>query len=289
MLTLFVVSIVVVYAAEVNGSPAQHLANVAGGNFEGKELRFGLAAIARSSPRSRPSHRAAPSTRPSTRYTGIGGLVPLFNISTGEVIFGGVGSGLFGMLLFVVLAVFIAGLMVGRTPEYLGKKIEAREVKLTMIGTLFVPLAVLVGHRARHRRPSTAPRRSSTPARRASPSRSTPTSRRRTTTAPHSPATPASSSRTRPATSALSASRSPTCWADSPCSSAASSRWLRRSAWRARSRASKPGRSAPAPSGPTRPTFVVLLIFIIVIVAALTFFPAFLLGPVVQGLTDQLF
>ena len=68
---------------------------------------------------------------------------------TGEVIFGGVGSGLYGMLLFVLLAVFIAGLMVGRTPEYLGKKIEAREVKLVMIGTLFVPLAVLVRDRAR--------------------------------------------------------------------------------------------------------------------------------------------
>ncbi len=67
----------------------------------------------------------------------------MFNMSTGEVVFGGVGSGLYGMLLFVVLAVFIAGLMVGRTPEYLGKKIEAREVKLVMIGTLFVPLAVL--------------------------------------------------------------------------------------------------------------------------------------------------
>ena len=76
--------------------------------------------------------------------TGIGALVPLFNISTGEVVFGGVGSGLYGMLLFVVLAVFIAGLMVGRTPEYLGKKIESREIKLVMIGTLLVPLTVLV-------------------------------------------------------------------------------------------------------------------------------------------------
>ena len=74
-------------------------------------------------------------------YTGIGGAVPLVNMMTGEVIFGGVGSGLYGMLLFVLLAVFIAGLMVGRTPEYLGKKIEAREVKLVLIGTLVVPLS----------------------------------------------------------------------------------------------------------------------------------------------------
>src|SRR5204862_1898038 len=76
-------------------------------------------------------------------YTGIGGLVPLANMATGEVIFGGVGSGLYGMLLFVLLTVFIAGLMVGRTPEYLGKKIEAREMKLAVIGTIFVPILVL--------------------------------------------------------------------------------------------------------------------------------------------------
>ena len=77
-------------------------------------------------------------------YTGAGGAVPLVNMMTGEVIFGGVGSGLYGMLLFVLLAVFIAGLMVGRTPEYLGKKIEAREVKYVLIGTLYPALGVLV-------------------------------------------------------------------------------------------------------------------------------------------------
>ncbi len=76
-------------------------------------------------------------------YTGIGGAVPLANMMTGEVIFGGVGSGLYGMLLFVLLTVFIAGLMVGRTPEYLGKKIEAREVKLVLIGVLVMPIVVL--------------------------------------------------------------------------------------------------------------------------------------------------
>src|SRR5512146_673586 len=77
-------------------------------------------------------------------YTPLGGLVPLFNIQTGEVIFGGVGSGLYGMLLFAILAVFIAGLMVGRTPEYLGKKIEAREVKMAMLANLILPLSILV-------------------------------------------------------------------------------------------------------------------------------------------------
>ena len=143
MLTLFLVSVVVVYAAEVNGSPAQHLANVAGGNFEGKEVRFGLAATSLFTAITTVASCGAVNAAFDS-LTGIGGLGPSFNISTGEVIFGGVGSGLFSMLLFVVLAVFIAGLMVGRTPEYLGKKIEAREVKLVMVGTLFVPLAVLV-------------------------------------------------------------------------------------------------------------------------------------------------
>jgi K+-transporting ATPase ATPase A chain len=76
-------------------------------------------------------------------FTPIGGLVPLFNIQLGEIIFGGVGSGLYGMLLFAILAVFIAGLMVGRTPEYLGKKIEAREVKMAMLAILILPLSIL--------------------------------------------------------------------------------------------------------------------------------------------------
>ena len=227
---------------------------------------------------------------PSTRLrllTGTGGTVPLVNMSTGEVIFGGVGSGLYGMLLFVILAVFIAGLMVGRTPEYLGKKIEAREVKLVMVGTLFVPLAVLSPPRWRSR-PSTARPRSTTPGRRGSRRRSTPTSRRPTTTARRSRATRATSSPTRPATSAPSASPSPTCWAAWPCSSGALSRWSPRlrlpELWR-------PSGCPPRPRhvshrhrhlrGPRDAT--------IVIVAALTFFPAFLLGPVVQGLTDQLF
>ena len=80
-------------------------------------------------------------------FTGVGGAVPLVNMFIGEVIFGGVGSGLYGMFFYIVIAVFIAGLMVGRTPEYLGKKIEAREIKLAAIGALFVPTMVLVAAR----------------------------------------------------------------------------------------------------------------------------------------------
>ena len=115
----------------------------AGGNLEGKEQRFGIA-NSRAVGRGHDRRLERLGELRARGLTGIGGAVPLANMATGEVIFGGVGSGLYGMLLFVLLAVFIAGLMVGRTPEYLGKKIEAREMKLVVIGTLVVPLVVLV-------------------------------------------------------------------------------------------------------------------------------------------------
>ena len=111
--------------------------------MEGKEVRFGIGRTRRCSRRSRPTPRAARSTRCTTASTPLGGLVPLVNIKLGEVVFGGVGAGLYGMLVFVVLTVFIAGLMVGRTPEYLGKKIEAREMKLAMLYVLIFPLIIL--------------------------------------------------------------------------------------------------------------------------------------------------
>ncbi len=150
MMAMLVGGIGVAYAAEQNGSPAQKEAGIetaaddgtTGGNLEGKEQRFGIADSALwATATTAASNGSVNSAHDS--YTGLGGAVPLANMMTGEVIFGGVGSGLYGMLLFVLLAVFIAGLMVGRTPEYLGKKIEAREVKLVLIGTLFVELLVL--------------------------------------------------------------------------------------------------------------------------------------------------
>jgi potassium-transporting ATPase potassium-binding subunit len=152
MAALFVAGVIVVYVAEMHGTPAQHAAGVhthaiagsTGGNMEGKDVRFGVA---------NSSLWAAVTTVTSCgavnaameSLTGIGGLVPFANLSMSETIFGGVGTGLYSMLLFVLLAVFIGGLMVGRTPEYLGKKIEAREMKLVTLGTLFTPLAVLFG------------------------------------------------------------------------------------------------------------------------------------------------
>jgi K+-transporting ATPase ATPase A chain len=115
-----------------------------GGNMEGKEVRFGVANSALwASATTVASNGSVNSMHDS--YTPLGGFVPLFNMQMGEVIFGGVGSGLYGMLIFAIIAVFIAGLMVGRTPEYLGKKIESYEMKMASIGILVMPITVLVG------------------------------------------------------------------------------------------------------------------------------------------------
>jgi K+-transporting ATPase ATPase A chain len=143
MAILLVVSTVVIYLAESHGSPAQHLAGLTGGNMEGKEQRFGIA---------NSSLFAALTTAISCgavnsafeSLTGIGGLIPMVNLSYSESVFGGVGAGMYTMLLYVLLAVFIGGLMVGRTPEYRGKKIEAREIKLVSLAVIFTPLIVLV-------------------------------------------------------------------------------------------------------------------------------------------------
>jgi K+-transporting ATPase ATPase A chain len=150
MIVMLVGAIGVSYGAEQNGSPAQHAAGIetaaadgtTGGNLEGKEQRFGIADSALWATTTTAASNGSVNSGHDS-YTGLGGAVPLANMMTGEVVFGGVGSGLYGMLLFVLLAVFIAGLMVGRTPEYLGKKIEAREVKLVLVGVLAVPLLVL--------------------------------------------------------------------------------------------------------------------------------------------------
>lgn len=142
MFAFFAVAVAIVYAAESHGSPAQHLAGIGGANMEGKETRFGMPGTSLFAVVTTVASCGAVNAAMES-LTGIGGAVPMANMMTGEVIFGGVGSGLYSMLMFVILAVFLAGLMVGRTPEFLGKKIGAREVKLTMIGTLAVPLFVL--------------------------------------------------------------------------------------------------------------------------------------------------
>jgi K+-transporting ATPase ATPase A chain len=143
MFALFAVSVVVIYAAERHGTPAQHAAGVVGANLEGKDLRFGTAGSSLWTVISTVTSTGAVNSALES-LTGIGGLVPMANMGYGESVFGGVGTGLYTMLLYVLLAVFLGGLMVGRTPEYLGKKIEAREIKLIVLGLLVTPLAVLL-------------------------------------------------------------------------------------------------------------------------------------------------
>ena len=118
-------------------------AGVAGFNMEGKEQRFGVASTALWVVVTTAASCGAVNGAMES-LTALGGAVPMAEMQTGEVIFGGVGSGLYGMLMFAILGVFLSGLMVGRTPEFLGKKIEAREVKLTVFGTIGVPMLVLV-------------------------------------------------------------------------------------------------------------------------------------------------
>src|SRR4029079_17624705 len=144
MALLFTVGVTVVYATESGPNPALAGLSIdhSAGNMEGKEVRFGIAASALFATVTTDASCGAVNAMHDS-FTPLGGLVPLVNIHLGEVIFGGVGAGLYGMLVFVLLSVFIAGLMVGRTPEYLGKKIEAREMKLAMLYVLVFPLLIL--------------------------------------------------------------------------------------------------------------------------------------------------
>jgi K+-transporting ATPase ATPase A chain len=149
MAVLFVVAAAFCYAAEARGNPLlagveqKASAQQAGGNMEGKEVRFGIADSALFATVTTDASCGAVNAMHDS-FTPLGGMVPLVNIMLGEVVFGGVGSGLYGMIVFVILSVFIAGLMVGRTPEYLGKKIEAYDVKMAMLSVLIFPLVILV-------------------------------------------------------------------------------------------------------------------------------------------------
>jgi len=150
MMFMFLGAAIVAYIAEAHGSPAQHAAGLhtgaihgsTGGNLEGKEQRFGIAGSALFDVVTTVTSCGAVNSAIES-FTGIGGAVPMANLSASEVIFGGVGTGLYSMLLYVLLAVFIGGLMVGRTPEWLGKKLEAREIKLSGLAILITPLAAL--------------------------------------------------------------------------------------------------------------------------------------------------
>ncbi len=149
MAVLFVAGFSVAYWAESQPNPAFHgvdqhaTAMQAGGNMEGKETRFGVADSALFATITTDTSCGAVNSWHDS-FMPLGGMIPLLNIELGEVVFGGVGSGLYGMIVFVILSVFIAGLMVGRTPEYLGKKIEAYDVKMSMLYVLIFPLLILV-------------------------------------------------------------------------------------------------------------------------------------------------
>jgi K+-transporting ATPase ATPase A chain len=139
---LFLAGVGVTYWAEASGNPLLHALGLGGGNMEGKEVRLGIAASALFAVITTAASCGAVNAMHDS-FTALGGMIPLINMELGEIVIGGVGSGLYGMLIFVVLAIFVAGLMVGRTPEYLGKKIEGKEVKLAMLAVLSLPLMML--------------------------------------------------------------------------------------------------------------------------------------------------
>jgi len=142
MVVLFLLGVTVTYWAEAAGNPIHQALGLAGGNMEGKEVRFGIAATALFAVVTTAASCGAVIGMHDS-FMPLGGLVTMFNIQLGEIVIGGVGAGLYGMLIYAILAVFIAGLMVGRTPEYVGKKIKAREMKLAVIAIAILPLMIL--------------------------------------------------------------------------------------------------------------------------------------------------
>jgi K+-transporting ATPase ATPase A chain len=294
MAILLVIGIVVAFVAEQHGTPAQHLAGVnthqfagsTGGNLEGKELRFGVPNTALWATVTTVTSAGAVNGAFES-FTGLGGAVPFSNLSMSEVVFGGVGTGLYSMLVFVILAVFIGGLMVGRTPEYLGKKIGAREIKLASLGALFTPVTVLLTSGAALATPG----------------------------AKKSISVPGPNGFSENFYAYLSqANNNGSAWAGytgyiQPNAGNLGAHGVHLADLMggvtmllaryapilfvlAIAGALAGKKVAPAGLGTMRtdtPTFVVLLIGVIVLVGALTFFPAILLGPIVQSLTTNLF
>jgi potassium-transporting ATPase potassium-binding subunit len=297
MMVMFFGAVCVAYIAEAHGTPAQHAAGLhtqvvagsTGGNLEGKEQRFGIAGSALFDVVTTVTSCGAVNSAIES-FTGIGGAVPMANLSASEVIFGGVGTGLYSILLYVLLAVFIGGLMVGRTPEYLGKKIEAREIKLVAIGLLITPLAALFSTALATA--SSAGRASISAAAAGGPQGFSETFYAYLSQANNNGSAfagyggfvqpNAGNLGSHGITFAdllggftmLFARYAPILFALAVAGSLAGKR------------------VSPAGLGTMRtdnPTFVVLLIGVIVLVGALTFFPALLLGPIVQGLTGHLY
>jgi potassium-transporting ATPase potassium-binding subunit len=302
MMIMFLGAASVAYIAEAHGSPAQHAAGLhtavvsgsGGGNLEGKEQRFGIAGSALFDTVTTVTSCGAVNSAIES-FTGIGGAVPFANLSASEVIFGGVGTGLYSILLYVLLAVFIGGLMVGRTPEWLGKKLEAREIKLAGLGILITPLAALFCTALATA--SKAGRASISEVALSKAGGTTPQAFSETFYAYLSQANNNGSAFAgytgfiQPNAGNLGshgvtfadllggfdmvfARYAPILFALAVAGALAGKR------------------VTPAGLGTMRtdnPTFVVLLIGVIILVGALTFFPALLLGPIVQGLTGHLY
>ena len=295
MMALLVAGIAATYAAEQHGAPAQHAAGIAtaahdgttGGNLEGKEQRFGIADSATWAAVTTAGGDGAVNSSHDS-YTGIGGLIPLVNMMTGEVIFGGPGSGLYGMLMIVLLSVFLAGLMVGRTPEYLGKKVEAREVKLVMIATLVVPIGVLFATASAMATKWGAPSIFN-----AGPQGFSETLYAYTSQAANNGSAFAGYTGFVQPDAPGNAGAFGITFADLLGGLAMLlSRFVPIIAVLAVAGSLSAKRVAALGAGTLRtdtPTFVTVLISVVIIVAALTFLPALLLGPVVQGLTGRLF
>jgi potassium-transporting ATPase potassium-binding subunit len=297
MMLMFLGAVAVAYVAEAHGSPAQHAAHLnthvvagsTGGNMEGKEQRFGIAGSALFDTITTVTSCGAVNSAIES-YTGIGGAVPMANLSASEVIFGGVGTGLYSILLYVLLAVFIGGLMVGRTPEWLGKKLEVREIKLAGLGILITPLAALFC--TAMATADAAGRKSISAAAAGGPQGFSETFYAYLSQANNNGSAFAGyTGYVQPNAGNLGAHGvtftdllggldmmfarfAPILFALAVAGALAGKR------------------VTPAGLGTMRtdnPTFAVLLIGVIVLVGALTFFPAMLLGPIVQGLTGHLY
>lgn len=294
MSVLFLAGVVVVYLAEQHGAPAQHAAGLstrafagsAGGNMEGKEVRFGIANSALWSAVTTVTSCGAVNAAFES-LTGFGGLVPFTNLSLSETVFGGVGTGLYSMLLYVLLAVFIGGLMVGRTPEYLGKKLEPRDIKLVAIGAFFTPFMILLSSSlalaTTYGKPSiyaSGPQGFSETMYAYFSQANNNGSAFAGYTGFHQPHPGNLGSHGITFADLLGGVTMMT------------ARYVPILAVLAVAGSLITKKAAPAGLGTMRtdtPTFTALLIGTVVLVGALTFFPALLLGPILQGMTNQLF
>jgi K+-transporting ATPase ATPase A chain len=286
MSVLFLVSVAVVFVAERHGTPAQHLAGVVGANLEGKDVRFGTTGSALWTAVTTVTSCGAVNAAFES-LTGIGSLVPMTNLAYGESVFGGVGTGLYTMLMYVLLAVFIGGLMVGRTPEFLGKKVEAREIKLVSLAVLATPIIVLLGAGAALATKYGAPSIYASGPQGFSETLYAYMSKANN----HGSALPGYTGFLQPDAGNLGSHA--VTFADLVGGLAMlGGRFLPIVLVLAVAGALAGKRVAPAGRGTMRTdtaTFASLLGGVIVLVGALTFFPALLLGPVVQGLTEHLF